>query len=229
MDLAFQGWQISHLMAPPAHPHPTAKLLWPVTIEAESWQCSFRRHWPAHLPLHWGQEQSSLLQGWNWRGLEVKLIQRYWCNSEISILTSYSPRNSTLHQTDGHLLSLHTCQHWRKDTQGHCDSKTPWPYCGASWLHGSIFEIHFRGRRNMLKYDAAWKLLLLEYRKYMFRFTKWNKNNHCGEKRNKPFRRIKGWRSGENNWEISSSSLLPVQWNCCYFFDKQALNHVVSY
>lgn len=65
MDLAFQTWQTSHLIAPLARPHPTAKLLPPVT---------------AQLP------------GWDQMSLAVKLIQRFWCNSDISIAMSYNPR-----------------------------------------------------------------------------------------------------------------------------------------
>lgn len=69
-------------------------------------------------------------------------------------------------------MPLHTRWHHGQDTQGCCDSETPWSYQEPSWLHGFIFEIHLRGLRNMLKYDAARKLLLLEYRKHVFRFIK---------------------------------------------------------
>lgn len=38
-----------------------------------------------------------------------------------------------------------------------------------------------RELRNILKYHAARKLLLLEYRKHRLEFIKWNENNHHGE------------------------------------------------
>lgn len=38
-----------------------------------------------------------------------------------------------------------------------------------------------RGLRNVLKYNAARKLLLLEDRKHMLGFVKQNENNHHGE------------------------------------------------
>lgn len=38
-----------------------------------------------------------------------------------------------------------------------------------------------KGQRNILKYNAARKILLLEYRKHMLGFIKWNEYNHHGE------------------------------------------------
>lgn len=54
-------------------------------------------------------------------------------------------------------------------------------HCQAALTSYHTWVYPLRGLRNVLKYSAARKLLLLEYRKHRLGFIKWNENNHHGE------------------------------------------------